>query len=244
MDTQQLIAYGLYPPEEEELTEQERYVQEILKILMIVVGTDFDGTLYDSNGLKQLLVRIIHKIHIYDASRLRSRFIKEDYAQGVHDLTAAQYAKIKKYVYESPASQMGESYAGAVRCLRRLLYLGFRLRVVSNRTKKSGRWAKKWLVIKRLTADFRAVGIGTSKVKDVRGCLFYCDNDADKLALLRGAVPFLLHIVPNAHWEHGLDSGGAHRVFDWDEAYQEIIDTVTLIGLAIAVIALRLMLER
>lgn len=228
MDTQQLRAMGLEDDEDEPLSQQELRLAEFLATMPMIVGTDFDGTVFDADGLKAQLARLMFQVNVPVPSRLRRRFIEQD---GL--LTLDQYEMLKIVIYESEAGLHGHSYRGAVRCLSRLCRLGFGLRIVSNRTKLASELAIAWLEQRQIASEFLGIGIDTSKVDAVRGCVFYGDNDAHKLALLKGVVPHLLHIVPHRSWEEELDSGDAERVFDWDHAYQQIIDTVTRLHLAL-----------
>lgn len=209
---------GLLIGYERRLNQQEKEVRRLLRRRRVKIGSDFDGSICDTNRLKAQLAKEMYGVAV-SQHRLHRRFIAEDRL-----LTLAQYEEIKRLIYETEVGLRATGYRGGVEHIKLLVQLGCEVPVISNRTPVASALAEEWLHRQKLDLEFTGVGIEGSKVPAVEGCLMFVDNDADKLRELSRIVPRLFHLVVNRTWESDQDSGGAVRVYTWSEAYQKILD--------------------
>ncbi len=201
----------------------------------VLVGVDFDKTVYSSNELKRKKAEELYGIKGLEEARLHERLVREDIKRGVKTLRLRQYQEVKRQVYEvEEVGLQASDYRDAALYLRRLRQtLGVKLLIVSNRSPLSSPIAEKWLKSKGLFVEFVGVGMNhdKSEVAADRNIDIFIDNDHWKLRCLKGVVPHLIHLRSDEDegldetddWSSGDEESISATASSWSEIYRQIV---------------------
>ena len=185
------------------------------------IGLDFDGVIVDNTTMKA--DRIAQR---YGISLPPSAFHRSAVMSGrTPGLSPRQYFDAKRdvYIHKQFAEQM-VPVAGAKEYIRRLMQAGHTVVIVSSRSRRSARFARKWC--RGLGQSLVVVGVGMDKVDKSEAARHYrldvfVDNELVKLRALNGTVKHKFLFT----WHNNLHDnveGIAVRVIGWSDLYEKL----------------------